>query len=315
MELNGKALAALVHGAYRTNISDDGWLSFKRLTDRQLERLFSFGITYPAIVSSSVTVEFFTDADELSFECRFPEISAEPDTVDVYVDDMPVAVFCAHELPKDGSVVSVRLPEGEKHVVIYMPSDAVAEIRNLRVSGAVERAARGDKVLFIGDSITQGYGPYMTGAMYVNCLTRMLGYETLNQGVGGYWYDEKSVMPLDGFVPDKIIVAMGTNQHNSDDREERIRAFYAALAEVYPKTPKLAVTPLWRNDDGCNLSNLKETSRIIVGECARYGIPVADGFALVPNEERFFKDSLHPNATGALVYALRLKAEILRRGF
>lgn len=314
MEFSGKELAAFVHGAYKTDINDDGWLAFSRLTEGQLERLFSLGIKYPAVVSASVTVEFFTDADDLSIECRFPEISVEPDTLDVYANDVLVEAVCTHELPAGGSDVSVRLPEGRKRVVIYLPSDAVTEIRNLRVSGAVEKAPRGECVLFIGDSITQGYGPYMTGATYVNCLTRMLGYETLNQGVGGYWYDEKSVMPLDGFDPDKIIVAMGTNQHNSADKEERICEFYAALTDVYPKKPVLAVTPLWRCDDGCNMQNLKATARLIERECARYGIAVADGFALVPNDGRFFKDGLHPNATGSFIQALRLKSEILRSG-
>ena len=60
-----------------------------------------------------------------------------------------------------------------------------------------------------------------------------MGFELLNQGIGGYYYDCNSLMPLENFVPDRIIIAMGTNLHDWADKEKYILAFYKKIIEVY----------------------------------------------------------------------------------
>lgn len=80
----------------------------------------------------------------------------------------------------------------------------------------VMRAVKNEKVLWLGDSITQGYGPLRSSCTYVSVANRILNYDIINQGIGGYIYDKNSLMKMEGYEPDKIIVALGTNQYKDN---------------------------------------------------------------------------------------------------
>lgn len=318
MLLDQKQLSELVFGAYKINVSD-GRLSFVRFEQQQLDRIKQLSVhgqmVRGSLVNASVSVEFITDAEELSFLCRFPEIKTDLDTMDILCDGVPAAVYPVASMPKGAGTVKVKFPAGRKHVAVYMPCDALAEIKDMNIKGSVEKVVKGDKVLFIGDSITQGYGTYLSSGTYVNTLCRLKNYNALNQGVGGYWYDEGSLVKLNGFIPDKIIIAMGTNQFKAEDKKERIQGFYKKFVKLYSGIPTLTITPIWREMTEEETPLFYETAEIIKEECAKYSIPVLDGLTLVPDSPRYFKDGLHPNATGALIYALNLAKEIEKLGF
>lgn len=316
MKITLEQLKSYVKGAYSVT-ERDGFLAFERLSERQRGIISSVAkpIITASLVNASVRMEFITDAENLSLSYRLSRLDTDMDTIDIYCNGAPSAVFTLRDMPESG-VMEVNLPKGEKEIIIYMPSDSAAEIGGLCVDGNIRQTEKKPRVLVMGDSITQGYGPYMTGYTYVNVLSRELGYDVLNQGIGGYYYDEKFVERLENFVPEKIIIAMGTNQHNSPDRAARVQKFYLELKRAYPQTPVLAVTPIWRCDGGTNMPALTALAQIIKKECAKYkNIRVADGFDLVPNDGRYFKDGLHPNATGMLLYALNLKKVIEKLGF
>ena len=55
-------------------------------------------------------------------------------------------------------------------------------------------------------------------------------------------------MPVtNGFTPDKIIVARGTNRYDdsSYDYEHNVSEFYKRLISVFPNTPVSAITSIW----------------------------------------------------------------------
>ena len=78
-----------------------------------------------------------------------------------------------------------ELPEGKKSVVIYLPADATILVRNFEINAAAARPQKNEKVLWMGDSITQGYGPLRSGIIYVSVANRLLNYDIINQGIGG----------------------------------------------------------------------------------------------------------------------------------
>jgi hypothetical protein len=171
--------------------------------------------------------------------------------------------------------------------------------------------------LIIGDSITQGAGPSIASLAYANALSRELGYNVLAQGIGGYRYEPNDVMAVDGFIPDKIIVALGTNWYDveSYDYELNVIEFYKRLNETFPKIPVLSITPLWRG-------NVEDWERFmwcidkIKNVCAEYdNIKVVDGFTLVPNTNECFSDKVHPNAFGSIMYSTNLIKAIKKLKF
>lgn len=308
MKLTLKELATYVHGAYKiTEI--DGRLAFSRFDEKQFAVTDKLNntINNAARTDASITIEFFTDASSIAFDCVFPYTPTDLDTLDVFADGVLVDSFNVDDTPCGGVRLVSELPAGKKRVTLYMPCDGRAEIGDLELDGTfADKVKKRERVMFIGDSITQGYGPYLSSMTYVNCFARLIDCEVFNQGIGGYYYDEKFIMPLDTQKPDMIIVAMGTNQIRSADKAERVKEFYKALDAVYPDVKKLAVTPLWRVVTDEEMNALLELSAAIRATCAEHDIPVVDGFELVPHSKKWFKDGLHPNASGCMLYALNL---------
>ena len=151
--------------------------------------------------------------------------------------------------------------------------------------------------------IKKGNADICISFSYINCFNRRYGYEILNQAVGGHACDEGFLMPLDGYCPDKIIISMGTNQHKASDKGERIENFYRRLSELYPSIPVLVITPIWRLDFNLDAEELVKTRDIIKNVCAKYSnVRVLDGFDILPSDNSFFADGLHPNSFGASIY-------------
>ena len=306
MKLSTKSIAPLIHGAYSVT-EREGYLTFSHYDEKQNEYLkFSEFFYDRASFSSSVTIEFETDATFVSVDYKIFKVGSY-DTVDLYANGVAVAIIHMKDRPDKGRL-EFTLPDGKKKVVIYLPIDLNIGIKNLVIDGKWKNPKKNaPKVLWMGDSITQGFGTFITSETYVNVANRVLGYEILNQGIGGYYYDEKIITPMDNFTPDKIIVSMGTNQHRSPDKKERIEKYFEALDKVYNGIPVLAITPIWRCNPGTDMDMLVETANIIKEVAAKYpNVKVVDGFTLVPNLRDYFCDELHPNALGGELYGNNL---------
>ena len=265
--------------------------------------------------SSAKTIEFETDASKVSFEYKLIWKCSE-DSIELAIDGLATEIVYLKDIDMEGRV-SWNLPEGKKKVTIYLPSDATILVRNFDIDGEFKPVPKNEKVLWLGDSITQGYGPLRSYQTYVSVANRILNYDILNQGIGGYIYDKKSLMKMEGYDPDKIIVALGTNQFGDEKAYEMVKEYYETLIGIYgEEIPILCITPLWRGDteDGIpTLIKFCENIREIVGKYKN--IKVVDGFKMVPHLEEYYLDNLHPNALGTEVYGRNLVEEIRRIGF
>jgi lysophospholipase L1-like esterase len=180
----------------------------------------------------------------------------------------------------------------------------------------VKRAVKNEKVLWLGDSITQGYGPLRSSHTYVSVANRMLNYDILNQGIGGYIYDKNSLMKMEGYTPDKIIVALGTNQYG-DETMTAVEEYYERLIGIYGnEIPILCITPLWRGDSEDGIPTLMAYCEKIKKIVSQYkNIRVVEGMKLVPHLPEYFLDNLHPNCLGCEWYGRNLVKEIQKMGF
>lgn len=315
MQLTSEQLKSIYLGAYIIDETKDGYLKsfqysneqmlyFKKLNDFWFERCDA---------SNGKTLEFTTKATQFSFEYNIIWIGSE-DTIEFAIDGLVMKVCYVEQLAKKG-VLSFEMPEGEKNVVVYLPTDATILIRNFEVNADVFPVKKEAKVLWMGDSITQGYGSFRSAHTYVNVASQLLNYEVINQGIGGYIYDKNVLVSMEGYHPDKIIISMGTNQYETSNMKE-IEEYYERLYEVFGDIPVLCITPIWRGDALNQISLLERFSAELKNICSIYSnITIIDGFKLVPHSSEYFIDEVHPNALGAEIYGRNLAQAIKDIGF
>ncbi|HBJ97644.1 MAG TPA: hypothetical protein DDY82_01035 [Clostridiales bacterium] len=307
MKISNKSLQKYVYGVYQTKI-EKGYLGFYHYDDKQMDYLLNRDASfwYPrSKFSSSVTLEFKTQSTFISFDYKIVEVGSY-DSVDVYVNSFPYQIVKADELEKKGTL-SFSLPEGEKKVTVYFPIDLNIQIKNFVTEQPLKKVKKSHKVLWLGDSITQGYGTFLTGETYVNVANRVLNYDILNQGIGGYIFDSKILTKMDGYTPEKIIVSFGTNHYKADDFLGQVSAYFKQLSAIYKDIKTLVITPIFRCDDGSDLEKLKWAGKEIERICSQYSnVTVVNGFTLVPHLAQYYFDGLHPNALGANYYGRNL---------
>ena len=313
MRLTNEELKKIYVGAYRFEETGDGFLQAFQYTKAQedyFEKASDFWFER-CTASTAKTLEFSTEATKCSFDFKFLWRGSE-DSVELTVDGLVTEIFYVHDLKETGHL-DFTMPEGRKNVVIYLPADATMVINNFEIDADVTPAKKGVKVLWLGDSITQGFGPLRSSCIYVSVANRLLNYDIVNQGIGGYVYDKNSLMRMEGYDPEKIIVALGTNQFGTESMKD-IEEYYERLIAIYgADKPVLTITPLWRGDVPNGEPTLIRFCNNLKDICSRYkNVTVVDGFKLVPHLPEYYIDNLHPNVIGAEVYGRNLVEEIRR---
>lgn len=315
MKLTNKELQKIYFGAYNFTETDDGYLMAHQYTKEQedyFEEAFDFWFER-CNASTAKTLEFTTEATEVSFDYQILWEGSQ-DSFEICINGLITEIVYIKDIDKAGTI-TFKMPEGSKDVIIYLPADALAVIKNFEINADFAPAKKGEKVLWLGDSITQGYGPLRSAQTYVSVANRILNYDIINQGIGGYVYDPKVLVEMPGYKPDKIIVALGTNQYGTESMAD-IEEYYEIITKLYKDIPILAVTPLWRGDNMEGVPTLFKFCEKLKEIIAKYDIvTMVDGWQLLPHLPEYFLDNLHPNQLGTEVYARNLVREIERLGF
>lgn len=314
--MTNRELQRIYFGAYSFRETEGGWLQAFQYSEAQMayfRKAFDFWYDR-CMASTAKTLEMTTDAETFSFEYRIIWEGSQ-DSFELAVDGLISDIRYVRDLPKEGTL-TWKLPAGKKDVVVYLPADATVLLRNAAADGAFTPARKNEKVLWLGDSITQGYGPLRSAQTYVSVANRLLNYDIINQGIGGYVYDKKSLMKMDGYTPDKIIVALGTNQFGCETMKD-VEEYYETLIGIYGTgIPVLCISPLWRGDLPEQLPVLVRFCENVKAIAGRYpNVKIVDGFTLVPHLPEYFLDNLHPNVLGAETYGRNLVEAIRRIGF
>ena len=351
--MTNEELKKYYFGAYNFEETEDGYLQAFQYTKAQRDYFKdAFDFWYDrCTASTSKTIEMNTEATKVSFDFKIIWMGS-PDSFELQVDgqitqikyvmdfmkadfpmfgkpgegpdrkafgeekpEPPQGGFPGWKLPKEGRI-EWELPEGKKNVVIYLPADATVVLRNFEVNAPAERPAKNEKVLWLGDSITQGFGPLRSGQTYVTVANRILNYDIINQGIGGYVYDKKSLMKMEGYQPDKIIVALGTNQYGSETMTD-VEEYYETLTGIYGhEIPILCISPIWRGDQPEGYDTFVSFCEKVKKIAGSYkNVTVVDGFTLVPHLKEYYLDNLHPNCLGTENYGRNLVEAIRKLGW
>lgn len=321
MKLTDKELQAHYFGAHNFKKTEDGYIQAFQYCDDQVKYFEgAFDFWYPrSLASTAKTLEFVTEATELSFDYKFIWKGSE-DSFELAVDGIIASIAYVKDLAEEGRI-AFKVPDdldhaGPKHLMIYLPADATVLVKDLEINAAASVPEKTAKVLWLGDSITQGFGPLRSSCTYVSVANRVLNWDIINQGIGGYVYDKLSLMPMPGYRPEKIIVALGTNQYGEKTMAP-VEEYYQRLMEIYGNDiPVLCISPIWRGDHPEEFEVFNKYCENVKKVAGSYrNVTVVDGWKLVPHLPEYYLDNLHPNCHGAEVYARNLVEEIRRLGF
>ncbi len=314
MKLTNQQLQKLYHGALFFE-EEEGYLRAYQYTKEQIEYFKKVSEFWydRCTASTAKTLEFSTSATKCSFAYKF-FWTGSTDSVELWINGQAAEICYVKDMKQEGTL-SFAMPEGEKKVILYLPADATIAVKDFEINGEYSAVEKKERVLWMGDSITQGFGPLRSAQTYVSVANRLLNYEVLNQGIGGYVYDKNVLMQMYDYKPDKIIISMGTNQFGTETMDE-IEEYYERLNEIYGETPVLCILPLWRGDVPDGLPTLERFCRSLKAIAEKYSnVTIVDGFTLVPHLPEYFLDNLHPNCLGSEVYGRNLVMAIEKAGF
>ena len=200
----------------------------------------------------------------------------------------------------------------------------------------------GKKIVFLGDSITYGYGLANHKDVYWRVLGRNTGAVTKGYGINGTRIAKQKVSvgaAYDAYFrtrvrkmdPDADIVMIfgGTNDFGHgdaplgtmDDRTDD--TFYGAvhslcneLKQAYPEAEIIFMTPLRRSDEDAEYNDFGRpviaplTAYIMAVRrvCRAHEIPVLDLYDRLPDIVGYTIDGLHPDETGHRLIAQCIQA-------
>ena len=308
MVLNLEQIKKLTVGAVEIEQTVDG-IYFYKMKKCQVEAFYALSeiLGFRAKTTTGIRLDFETDSKFFAFEVnggsRFEYL------IDgAYMGTVAIG---------DAKRVKMGL-SAPCRVTLVFPSHEVGVIDNVELSDGASavRHTFDKKVLFIGDSITQGWNSGIDTLSYAYRTSFALNFDSVIQGVGGAYY-HASTFADSGFEPDLVIVAYGTNDVNhfktKGEMVDQLRSYLGKVKETYASSKIYAISPIWVSggSEEKRMGNLWESYALIADEIEKCGVEHIRGLDLVPHERRYFADDLHPNKDGFLEYAGRL-VEIIR---
>lgn len=322
MKLSFEQIKSISFGAYAITEKEDG-IHYQRCTDKQIDAWGKLHVDLGerAGYSSGMVIDFHTSSKTLRIA------TANGTQFEYYINGVLRSVTNMKELRLADKPFELSLCDSlgddfdECRVTVYFPrgNDPVA-IKYVELDdGATVIPHKYDrKILFYGDSITQGCSSVAHSLCYTNMVANFFNAESHNLGVGGGRFDVSTVDDI-GYDPDVVLISFGTNDFTHHKTLDALKAkadeFMAAVKELHKDSAKhfFVISPIWRADLekwGANeekartLSKLSDARAAII-ECAeKHGMIHINGLELVPPSTEYFRDEhLHPNDLGFCLYA------------
>jgi len=168
--------------------------------------------------------------------------------------------------------------------------------------------------LAYGDSITQGMTATLPTRTVIARCALALNAAVQNVALGSAMLDNWLADTLPSGPYDLVSIAYGTNDHHkgapSEVFQENARRLLAALTKKRPDCPILLLTPLtWANHPeansiGLTMDDYRRALAPLAGEFQQ--VRLVHGDRLLPDDEQWFVDQVHPNDRGFALYAENL---------
>lgn len=312
MRLTNEEIISLAYGAVRTE-EKGGALRFHKCTEGQVKAWYGESDTlgYRAEATTGVRLDFYTDSDSITLAIarggKF-EVKLNGLIVYQYVDGQSEREFTV-------SLATPGMEKGErKRVTVVFPSHSIGIISSLELDDGsyFERVPKSGKLLFMGDSITQGCASAFDSLSYAYRVSEFFDAESVINGIGGAYFLPHAFETSD-YDPDTVIIAYGTNDffHFPEDevRRTKAREFLDLIKAAYGEKRVIVLSAIWRGNAECQpLGEEFHSFRRYVEQLARErGFFAIDGLTLVPPIPAMYNDKyLHPNDLGFSLYTENL---------
>ena len=331
MKLTHEQIKSITLGAAYVELINDRTV-FHRFTKEQEElyRTVRDDFYNKAFSNSCIRLEFETDSASLLLKSYMTKRSSRAYySHDIFVDGALCGMLWGkfddtHDEVKNGTAAG-RFKLGEagkaKRVCIHLPWSCSSDLIELSLDdgATLSPVKKAKKILFYGDSITQGYDAVRTSNSYAAKIAANLDAEVRNKGIGGEIFrSELAALKDEDITPDMITVAYGTNDWASGvqkkEFEERSDKFFGALAKNYPDAKIFAIAPIWRADwqDIHSIGEFFSIREHFAKIAEKYpSVTLIDGFDFLPHDTELYSDKfLHPNDEGFAHYANNLTKEL-----
>lgn len=316
MQLTNEQIKSVGFGAVRTEETSDG-IRFFKCTKKQSEAWQALSQSLGERAEGTtpgVRLDFHTDSKTFAFEGK--------GTFEVYINDLFRAKLKLQELGGRAELAicdPLGDPLEDARITLIFPSHALNPvIKSVTLDdGAYVRPHKFDrKILFVGDSITQGWDSGWDSLSYAWQVMRFFNADAVNHGVGGGYFHESTFDHID-FDPDFVILALGTNDFGKFATQDELRARAAELmdllAQEYKGKKIFYISPIWRLVQEKPMGHFRECRAVLINEALKHGFIHVNGLDMVPPDPAFFADEkpLHPNAIGFGIYAQNLIRTLL----
>lgn len=314
MKLTNEQIKAVTFGAVDIKETQDG-LQFYKCTEKQRKAWWALSKTLgerAEMTTPGVRLDFHTDSKRFTFEAK--------GVFEVYINDLFRVKFDFAE----GGTGTVELcdplgdPLCDARVTLIFPSHFIGGVLkavSLDDGAYIKPHVFDKKILFVGDSITQGWDSGYDSLSYAWRVMRFFNADAVVHGVGGGYF-HRTVFDSINFDPDVVILALGTNDFGkyptTDAMREETAAFMDQLAQEYKGKTLFCISPIWRLGQEKSMGHFRDCRQVVIDEATKRGFIHINGLDLVPPDPTFFADPspLHPNALGFGIYAENLIREM-----
>ena len=307
MKLTLEQIKGITTGAVKIWHQDDGY-HFAKCTDKQIEAWYAIKETLGmrAETTTGVRLDFYTNSKIFAFK------SSSGDRYDLYIDDVMTNFF----VPGSLTMKQFIDIDGKEHrITLVFPSHTVGVLEEIAIDdGAyIKHHTYDRKILFVGDSITQGWNTRWDSLSFAHSVSRFFNADSIIQGIGGAIFHESTFDENLPFEPDTVCIAYGTNDwgfyENKEQLREHTKAYLDKMTNKYKDAKIFGISPIWRGD--CNqlmpMGTFAECCNIVKEEIINHNMILVEGEYMVPHSPEFFDDGfLHPNDIGFGIYAQNL---------
>ncbi|MBU5451488.1 SGNH/GDSL hydrolase family protein [Acetivibrio sp. MSJd-27] len=313
----------LLKGAVWIEETQTGILA-RRFTKKQLA--FYASVSQASYVRAAgcagIRMDFITEAPEISFAYETTAFCRDSLYLDIYENGVLCGVIKEPDKSPNGRVSYQKHASGKTRITIYFPYTCDVALQDVSLGEIEYVPDEKTNYLALGDSITQGMDAKNPSFHYPAVLARYFGWNYLNHGVGGFYFDPDSLDAELPFKPDVITVAYGANdchlisvgEKTYEGVKKSAKAFLDKLIALYSQACVYVITPIWRAAEYENAdiaSGMQRIRSFIKKEAASRGLNVIDGEKLVSHDSGFFGDKvLHPNEIGFMEYAMHMIPQI-----
>lgn len=262
-----------------------------------------------SLTTSGVRLDFITNSKIFRFDVN------NGNKFEVLIDGLQRKQFFMNKIHEKGLCAEIELDAGDKRITLVFPSHekGVISFVEIEEGATIKKVSYEKKILFLGDSITQGWASEYDSLSYAWRTGLFYNADFIIQGIGGACYNKSTFDLKIPFDADEVIIAYGINDCYSSNElskiEEEIKGFIGNVKKRFDNKRIVVITPIWCSEliNPVFADKFRKISKMIESIALGMSCELVNGMSLVPHIPEMYEDkSVHPNDNGFGIYAENL---------